>query len=193
MKRFQTKLGIIITVGIMATLGLQLYKLKRSNYNNPFVSPRTTSVSKAGQSEAWQVVRVSDGDTIVARRGFREETIRFCGIDAPEQDQPMGDQATAYLQQLIDQADGNVLISETDRDRYGRIVGEVFTVGEVEKMLQEEMLLAGMAYVYPQYVGSCPNAAPMEMAEAIAQERKAGVWSSEQQRPWEYRQAQREN
>ena len=90
----------------------------------------------------------------------------------------MGDQATAYLHQLIDQADGNVLITETDRDRYGRMVGEVFTVGAIEKLLQEEMLLAGMAYVYPQYVGSCPNAAPMEMAEAIAQEQRAGVWAS---------------
>jgi len=115
---------------------------------------------------------------IVARRGFWEETIRFCGIDAPEQDQPMGDQVTAYFQQLIDQAEGVVLIMGTDRDRYGRMVGEVFTVGAVEKLLQEEMLLAGMAYVYPQYVSSCPNAAPMEMAESIAQERKAGVWAS---------------
>lgn len=194
MKRIQTRLGIAITVGIMAVAGLQLYNPWRSDYDNPAVSPRTIFVPKAGQSEEWQVVRVSDGDTIVVRQGLQEEKVRFCGIDAPEKEQPMGDQATAYLQQLINEADGNVLISQTDRDRYGRMVGEVFTVSATgEKLLQEELLQAGMVYVYPQYIGSCPNAQPMHMAETIAQQNKAGVWSSEQQRPWEYRQAQRAN
>lgn len=197
MKRSGMKSGLAVIVGIVAIGGaLHLYSgwyaSVRPDYDNPNIAPRT-AIKPAGQSEPWEAIGVTDGDTIVVRSGGREERIRFCGIDAPEKEQPMGDQATAYLQQLIDQAGGNVLISETDRDRYGRIVGEVFTVGEVEKFLQQEMLLAGMAYVYPQYVGSCPNAAPMEMAETIAQQNKAGVWNSEQQRPWEYRRAQREN
>jgi hypothetical protein len=90
----------------------------------------------------------------------------------------MDDQATAYLQPLINQADGNVLIMETDRDRDGRTVGEVFTVTPERENFQEERLLARLAYVYPQYVGSYPNAAPMEIAEAIAQEQRADVWAS---------------
>lgn len=198
MKRIQTSLGIAITVGIMAVVGLQLYNPWRSDYDNPTVSPRTTSL-KAGQSEQWHVVRVNDGDTIVVRRGIREERVRFCGIDAPEVShgqqpgQAFGDAAKAYLQQLIREAGGTVLVGEVERDRYGRMVGEVFTVGsDGEKLLQEELLQAGMAYVYPQYVGSCPNAQPMQIAETIAQQNQVGVWSSEQQRPWDYRRAQRE-
>jgi micrococcal nuclease len=196
MKRINIKLGIGLTAVILVMGGgFHLYNQwlasVRPNYDDPNVQPRT-AVNSAGQSEPWEVVRVTDGDTIVVRSGGREERIRFCGIDAPEADQPMGDQATAYLQRLIDEADGIVLVSETDRDRYGRMVGEVFMVNpESEKFLQEELLLAGLAYVYPQYVGSCPNAAPMEIAEAIAQEQRAGVWAGDYQRPWEFRQSQR--
>jgi micrococcal nuclease len=195
MKRTHIRLGIGLTAVILAIGGsLHLYNQRlasiRPNYDDPNVPPRT-AVNSAGQSEPWEVVRVTDGDTIVVRSGGREERIRFCGIDAPEADQPLGNQATALLQQLIDQADGVVLVSQTDRDRYGRMVGEVFTVNaEREKFLQEELLLAGLAYVYPQYVGSCPNAAPMEMAEAIAQQQRAGVWAGEYERPWEFRQSQ---
>lgn len=194
MKRTGMKPGIAVIVGIVAigsTLHLynRWYASIRPDYDNSNMAPRT-AIKPAGQSQPWEVIRVTDGDTIVVRSGGQEERVRFCGIDAPEKAQPMGDQATAYLQQLIDQAGGNVLISETDRDRYGRMVGEVFTVNvDSEKMLQEEMLLAGMAYVYPQYVGSCPNGSPMEMAEAIAQEQKTGVWAGNYQQPWEFRQA----
>ena len=42
------------------------------------------------EAETWQVVRVSDGDTIVARRGGQEERVRSACIDAPETDQPLG-------------------------------------------------------------------------------------------------------
>ena len=47
-----------------------------------------------------ELVRVTDGDTIVVSDILGEERIRFCGIDAPEHDQPTGDQATALLENL---------------------------------------------------------------------------------------------
>ncbi|HEY9659097.1 MAG TPA: thermonuclease family protein [Allocoleopsis sp.] len=177
----------------------QHYQTNRPDYDNPNPSPKTSLAPPSGQSESWQVVRVTDGDTIVVRSGGREERIRFCGIDAPEiqhgskAGQPLGEQSQAYLQQLIEETNGTVVLMETDRDRYGRLVAEVFTVkadGE-EKSLQDEMLMAGMAYVYPQYVSSCPNEQPMRLAEAVAQQHHVGVWSGEYQRPWEFRHANR--
>jgi len=38
-----------------------------------------------------------------------------------------------------------------NRDRYGRTVAEVFLMSEPEQSAQQELLTAGMVYVYPQY------------------------------------------
>lgn len=148
----------------------------------------------AANSESWQFVSgsMADGDTFKVQQSGTEMTIRLCGIDAPEKEQPLGLRAQNYLQSLINEGDGSVVVVPVDRDRYGRMVAEVFTILPTgEKSLQEEMLLAGMAYVYPQYVDSCPNPEPMKLAEAIAQEEGLGVWSGEHQRPWEFRQSKR--
>ena len=56
------------------------------------------------EAETWDVVRVSDGDTITARRGGEEKRVRFACIDAPESDQPLGVESGQRLQQMIDQA-----------------------------------------------------------------------------------------
>jgi len=51
------------------------------------------------------------------------------------------------------------------------------------------LLKSGSVYVYPQYVGGCPNGDGMKVAEAIGQGQKAGVWSGSYERPWVYRNA----
>lgn len=154
-------------------------------------SPRTSLAPAPGQSQQWQVVRVSDGDTLTVRSGIREQRVRLCGIDAPEQQQPLGNESRQYLQQLV--SGGTVILMETDRDRYGRLVAEAFTrsADGSEQSLQEEMLTAGMAYVYPAYVNDCPNANVFKQAEAIAQEQRVGVWNGSYQRPWDWRKANR--
>jgi micrococcal nuclease len=51
-------------------------------------------------------------------------------------------------------ADGTVLVMENDRDKYGRIVGEVFTEvpnSEEEKFLNAEQVRSGLAYQYKKY------------------------------------------
>jgi micrococcal nuclease len=54
------------------------------------------------------------------------------------------------------------------------------------------MLTSGMAYIYSKYVDGCPNATGFKLSEAIGKEAKVGVWATEDQRPWDYRRAQRE-
>jgi endonuclease YncB( thermonuclease family) len=141
------------------------------------------------QTERWQVVRVSDGDTIVVRKGIRQERIRLCGIDAPESTQPLGAQSKAYLQRLLGQGNNQVGIVPVERDRYGRLVAEVFILETEEKFVQQEILATGMAYVYPKYVDGCWNGEAMKLAEDIAKENHAGVWASSHQTPWDYRQS----
>jgi endonuclease YncB( thermonuclease family) len=162
------------------------------NKLNQFAEGFVSNVG-AANSESWQFVSgsMADGDTFRVQQSGPEMTIRLCGIDAPEKAQPLGLRAQSYLQSLINAGDGSVVVVPVERDRYGRMVAEVFVLGNEEKFLQTELLQAGLAYVYPQYVDSCPNSEPMKLAEAIAQEEGLGVWSGEYQRPWEFRQANR--
>jgi micrococcal nuclease len=143
-------------------------------------------------SEQWEVSSVTDGDSLTVRRGREEQKIRLCGVDAPEKDQPLGKEAKEKLQQLVNSARGKVAIVPVEKDRYGRTVAEVFLMTEPEQSAQQELLTSGLAYVYPKYVGGCPNGTVFQNAEAIGKSQKVGVWAKEYQRPWDYRQAQRE-
>lgn len=150
-------------------------------------------------SEEWDVLRVSDGDTLVVRQtDGQEKKLRLCGIDSPEikhgkqPGQPLGIEAKANLQRLVDEVDKTVMVTEIESDRYGRTVAEIFTSKNgFEKNLNEEQLSSGLAIVYPTYVKKCPNGDVFLKAEAIAQSKKLGVWGGNYQKPWEYRSQQR--
>ena len=123
--------------------------------------------------------------------------VRFCGIDAPESSQPLGSESTANLKKLIDAAGGEVIVAEHDRDRYGRIVAEVFTSvpnSQEEKLLNYEQVRAGLAYEYKQYSGKCMNGSVLRNGEKLAQSERKGVWNGgNYQKPWDYRKQKRES
>lgn len=148
-------------------------------------------------SEEWQVIRVSDGDTIVVRQmDGREKKLRFCGIDANESKQEGGQEAKAYLKKLLDQTEGRVMITPVDTDRYNRTVAEVFTSLKdgSEQFIQEEMLKAGMARAYPQYISSCPNKDAILKAEQIGKQNRVGIWANPNSiPPWEWRKKERQS
>lgn len=143
-------------------------------------------------SEQWQVIRVSDGDTIAVRQGQREMKIRFCGIDAPESKQPLGKESKANLQRLVNEVGGKVSVVSIESDRYGRTVAEVFSSKNgIEKNFNEEQLSSGNAFLYRAYMSKCPNKDVFEKAEVIAESKKLGVWGGNYQKPWDYRREQR--
>lgn len=146
-------------------------------------------------TQSWKVIRVGDGDTITIDRGnHRKQKIRLCGIDANESKQEGGREAKAYLEKLLDKVDNTVLVSLVTNDRYNRTVAEVFIKLKdgSEEFIQEEMVKAGMARVYPQYISSCPNKDAILLAEKIAKQNRAGVWANLNSIPaWEWRQHNR--
>ncbi|MHC5676596.1 thermonuclease family protein [Nostoc sp.] len=152
-------------------------------------------------SEEWQVIRVSDEDTIVVRQmDGQEKKLRLCGVDSPEirhnkqPGQPLGLESKANLQRLVDEVEGRVLVTPVESDRYGRTVAEVFSSKNgVEKNFNSEQVLVGLAVVYPQYVKKCPNGDVFLRAEAIAQSGHLGVWSANFEKPWDYRKRLRSN
>ncbi|MEA5595701.1 thermonuclease family protein [Rivularia sp. UHCC 0363] len=172
--------GLFVGVGGVFLILLLSGKQQGQTANSSKVAPI---------SERWTVVKVSDGDTITVRQTNKQMKIRFCGIDSPEKAMPLGNNATVYLQKLIQEAGNQVMVSQVERDRYGRTVAEVFTLlpDGSEKFLNEEMVRSGFAYHYARYSNSCPNKIAIENAEAIARQQKVGVWSGNYQKPWDYR------
>ncbi len=141
---------------------------------------------RAAENAFWsgKVVHVSDGDSFIVLKehdGKYEETrIRLAWVDAPELDQPYGRSAKRFTSGLI--AGKKVWIKSLYRDRYGRIVGEVFTPGG--KSLDEELLRAGMAWQYTRY----SNSQRLAALEREARDLKKGLWADPNPiPPWQYR------
>jgi endonuclease YncB( thermonuclease family) len=126
---------------------------------------------------------VHDGDTLRVRRGTEEIKVRFCGIDAPELAQPLGVESRDYLRRLV--GDGVVRMVVVERDKYGRMVGEVFLLDG--RSVNVEMVRAGMAYHYAKYSGNCLGRGAIGQAEDEARSRRMGVWVGGYQKPWEFR------
>jgi micrococcal nuclease len=79
------------------------------------------------------IVRVVDGDTVVADFDGRRETVRLIGIDTPETVKPdapvecFGPEASAFTKHLL--PEGTRVHVERDveaRDDYGRLLGYVY-------------------------------------------------------------------
>ena len=125
-----------------------------------------------------QVEYVYDGDTLLLATG---ERVRLIGVDTPEtvkRDhpvEPFGPEATAFTRAFV--GDGPVRL-EFDRerlDRYGRRLAYVW-VGQ--RMLNEELLRAGLARFEPQYHYSETQKRRFRLAQSEAQAAKRGLWST---------------
>lgn len=135
------------------------------------------------QSEnAYLVVKVVDGDTIIVDIDGAEERVRLIGVDTPESVHPDADRNVPYGAIASDftkeQLQGKRVTLEYDvqgRDRYGRILAYVYLDG---KMFNKTLLEEGHAKVatYP------PNVKYVDDFTAIQEqaiENKKGVWSYE--------------
>ena len=137
--------------------------------------------------DGCEVVKIYDGDTMTLRCPDSSEDVKvrmYC-IDTPEMRQkPWGTVARDHLRQRSDQW---VQLVAVDRDRYGRVVGEVYNQdGENLNLMQ---VRDGQAAVYQQYC----DKPEYQRAEQQAREEKLGIWAKRglQQRPWDWRKQQR--
>ncbi|MCK5718636.1 MAG: thermonuclease family protein [Thiomargarita sp.] len=140
-------------------------------------------------SSECKVLKVYDGDTITVQcpNEPKKTRIRFHCIDTPEMRQePWGEQARDYLRSIT----GDVIhLVKIDKDRYGRIVGEVYNSDNINLNLAQ--VEAGQAAVYNRY---CEKDEYIE-AEERAKQAELGIWSTPglHQTPWKWRQEQRKN
>lgn len=145
-------------------------------------------ITSAAFAFTGSVTRVSDGDTIVVQREDGSTAkVRLYGIDTPESKQAFGPQATRFTAGKVLHSVVNVV--EKDVDRYGRIVGLVYTAdGDI---LNEELVNNGFAWVYNRYckIDECHGWATLQQA---AMSSKKGMWQDpEIIAPWDYRKSKR--
>lgn len=126
---------------------------------------------------------VIDGDTIQVRN----ERIRLWGIDAFEPSQKCGEvecgkQATDYLKNILSYANASgfeqVICTEKDKDRYGRIVA-LCRIGSTD--LSAAMVLAGHAVAFRKYSRDYVT------EEDFAKLAKMGAWAGTFQKPEDFR------
>ncbi len=163
-------------------LALAVIILARYTYDR-IVDRPGLAASAILQEGACSVIRVIDGDSIVVRqtvtrpadgkRTTSEATIRLLGIDCPEFAEPWGAEAAAMTQRLLDDGAVTLRFDRRRLDRYERVLAYVFVD---DRMLNADLVRAGLARaeVYPgdsQSIGRI-----IEKAEAEAKSQRIGIW-----------------
>lgn len=132
-----------------------------------------------------KVVSIADGDTITVLDAAKvQHKIRLQGIDAPERKQAFGTKSKERMSEKV--GGKEVVVQWKEKDRYGRILGEVM-VGK--RHINLEMIQDGMAWHYTTYSKS----KELAKAEADARMGKKGLWvDKEPVSPWEFRKTERQ-
>jgi len=157
----------------------------------------TTAFSQSTTVDGF-VSRVWDGNNLtVETRDRKKLNVRLYGIDAPELDkvnrktkriikpgQPFGIEAKSYLSSLVFGRDVRLQLLVSDDNR--KLVTIVW-IGE--KNINLEMIKAGMAEAYWEYLPDQVYREQFRDAEREARKNRIGVWSQGvlYERPSEYR------
>ncbi len=115
-----------------------------------------------------RVIKVHDGDTITVSNKHGKIKIRLAWIDCPEYRQAYGLKARTFTQKLGYRK--MVTIKPVTKDHYDRLVA--FVILPDKRVLNEELLKAGLAWNYKQYSKSKRYAD----LERQAREAKKGLW-----------------
>jgi endonuclease YncB( thermonuclease family) len=124
-----------------------------------------------------QVADVIDGDTLRLANLAR---VRLLGADSPETKhpslppQPWGAEATAFTQAFVEGRSLRLAFDRERKDKFGRFLAYVY-VGD--RLLNEELLRAGLARARLQYPYSAEMKRRFSAAEAEAKTAKRGIWS----------------
>ncbi|HUW02987.1 MAG TPA: thermonuclease family protein [Acidimicrobiales bacterium] len=128
------------------------------------------------------VVRIVDGDTIIADLDGRDERIRLIGIDTPESvipDTPpecFGPEASDHLESLI--PPGTDILIERDaeaRDKFDRLLGYIYRSSDGQFV---NLQMATDGFAYPLTIA--PNdthAGTISDAVALARRDDLGLWA----------------
>lgn len=134
--------------------------------------------ASADRSGPWRVLKVYDGDTVLAAQAGKRRVVRLLGIDAPETSkspgapgQPYSQKARLYLSDLV--RNRSVTLVIYGEDRYQRTLA-ILLCGEQD--VNHAMIRAGLAEVYRGRTPQGFDKAPYRAAEARARRELKGMW-----------------
>lgn len=125
----------------------------------------------------YRVERVVDGDTLVLVAGHR---VRLIGADTPETVkpnhpvEPWGPEATEFTRQFVAGGEIRLQLDGPPKDKYGRWLAHVW-VGD--RMLEEELIRAGLARAETEYSYSPAMKTRFLAAQSQARTAGRGIWS----------------
>ena len=131
-----------------------------------FVLPNLT------HAENVQFLNLIDGDSILVVYQEHSQQVRLIGIDAPEWDQEYGSKAKAHAMGFCFGQSLRLEFDKERKDRYGRLLAYVYSG---DKMLNEELVRAGLAIV----IKVKPNTryyARLKKIEGKARIERRGFW-----------------
>lgn len=134
------------------------------------------------QEQSYEVVSVSDGDTIKVRVADKIETVRLIGVDTPETNDPRkpvqcyGQQASDFTKKSL--LNSKVTLTSDDsqqnRDKYGRLLRYAYTTGGQNFNLL--LIASGYAYEYT-YKLPYQFQTDFKNAQEEAKQNKLGLWN----------------
>lgn len=122
--------------------------------------------------EKVQCIKVIDGDTLIVKRGNEVRVVRLIGVDAPEKNEPLHDEAKRKLQEIVLNKTLILKKDVSEKDKYGRLLRYVYVK---DKLVNTLIVKEGVA---------TPQIMPPNLAEAksilsatkIAQRNGRGLW-----------------
>lgn len=125
----------------------------------------------------YAVQRVVDGDTLLLPSDVR---VRLIGVDTPETVrpdhpvEPFGPEATEFTRSFLAGGQARLTFDRELEDRFGRKLAYVWID---QRLLNEELLRAGLARWERGFDYAVPMKRRFEIAEREAQNAGRGIWS----------------
>jgi micrococcal nuclease len=140
--------------------------------------PKSWSPAEPLPPGLHRVVRVIDGDTLVVDD---HTVVRLIGVDAPEtqpeeEAERLGPEATAFTERFLSTGTVRLTFDRERVDRFGRFLAYVW-VGN--RLLNEDLLRAGLARFEPQYHYSAEMKQRFREAQQHAEDAGVGIWSED--------------
>jgi micrococcal nuclease len=138
--------------------------------------------SRAIEAGTYRVARVVDGDTFVIVVDGGKDRVRLIGANTPETVkpdwpvEPWGPEASQFTKEFLAGGEVRLEFDGQPRDKYERILAYVW-VGD--RMLNEELIRAGLAHAEMQYHYSRAMKTRFRRAEEEARRARRGIWSKE--------------
>lgn len=176
---------VLCAIFALAILGYALERKIAKNINNPQNKILATSTSNpsqvprsipsaATQNNNWRVAKVAkviDGDTLKLESG---ETVRYVGIDAPEQDDCYSQESASENKRLVENKLVKLEKDVSETDKYHRLLRFVY----IDDIFVNDFLVrqgAAKAYDYPPDLKYKDQ---FNQAQQEAQANNRGLWNS---------------